>query len=629
MRQTIVFSEEESKTFLNPPIGGVIFTLKTNPTIKYQAIKCANTFFFVARNFKDAENRLWKFHAHGNYNAIYVHFDPNDTNPSAEPILVFAQCLDPLELTDSADRKAAVWNDVFREEIIINEKFKASVYEAGCILPYIAYQKDHNKECVLPETYLLCNAILDMFEKTGRIVLDAIAPGNFVTRLSDGKVICIDAGFALRFDVSKKNNREKILFVDEKATHQITGFENDDAFEKSVTSLSVWPKKASLYIDYFNQYNQKIGTPYYFIITFIKALIVLATLNLELKTTDVLRPTKNWPSNLLDPQWEFIMELAALFDSKTPDLKLPQSHLFKKSAGAALQEHNKRIWSLILKSPLSPQEIQWARLNPMSPFIYWFSYLKVDAKIRHHFITKPCYQLSTDTFYLLADFVLDGNMDKWSEFSTYYDNNTRLGATPSKGERFHALLALISLIENLPADQKTLTDSAKTARDELHGLNFSEIKLLVAGFQYGLRGKHLPLPIDNSDISNERHQMIMRALENRLRLPEAIQDKFEIKTLAKASDAELSKIIAKMNQHLLQTRLPEKIESSSSADLNQLWCGLGLTPSDEASPPRDHSVASPSPHRCPSTFFRNLQQRDPAPESPNACFLRVLQENAL
>lgn len=99
------------------------------------------------------------------------------------------------ELTDLPLRSVRLWNLINHDlqpkaevvDVIDKEGRKHTVW--AC--PFVTGRQASDKE--------MSRALIDVFNSTGRIVLDAMSPKNFVTT-AEGKVICIDIGMALNME---------------------------------------------------------------------------------------------------------------------------------------------------------------------------------------------------------------------------------------------------------------------------------------------------------------------------------------------------------------------------------------------------------------------------------------------
>lgn len=125
------------------------------------------------------KDQKWTFYDYGAYNAAFRSED-------GKQLLKVTHPNTGQSLTNLAERAAAVWNE-------INPGHPAAPchiihgYDAW-VAPFIEGR---------PSTpYEVIGKLIDIFNSTRRVVIDAFGPGNFLTT-ADGQVICVDVGLAL------------------------------------------------------------------------------------------------------------------------------------------------------------------------------------------------------------------------------------------------------------------------------------------------------------------------------------------------------------------------------------------------------------------------------------------------
>lgn len=127
----------------------------------------------------------WSFLGGGSYNEVYI---------NKERTLVLKIQKNNAK-TDDPERSVRLWN-----EINPNCKPKAYVvitaFGKAWVCPFIKGRQATDDE--------MSEAIIDIYNNTGRIVVDATAKNNFITT-PEGKVLCIDIGMAL--ELEKKEER--------------------------------------------------------------------------------------------------------------------------------------------------------------------------------------------------------------------------------------------------------------------------------------------------------------------------------------------------------------------------------------------------------------------------------------
>ena len=119
----------------------------------------------------------YDYFAHGSYNLAYK---------SANGKRVLKRPIDESYATDSPERMVRVWN-------LINPNFPAQVIynvareSVAWVAPFI--------KGVEPTQAEIAQKILEIYEKTGRIVADAFVTSNFI-KVENGSIVCIDVGAA-------------------------------------------------------------------------------------------------------------------------------------------------------------------------------------------------------------------------------------------------------------------------------------------------------------------------------------------------------------------------------------------------------------------------------------------------
>jgi len=144
----------------------------------------------------------WKKIGEGNYNKVYK---------NTEETLVLKISKNEAA-TDEPNRAVNTWN-----EVNPNLNPKAELYDDpkhnhhGWTAPLIIGENSSDIEIAIE--------LIEIFNRSGRIVVDAYVPGNFKTT-AEGKVICIDIGMAL-----KLNSSEDISIVSRKTWHEDNAWE--------------------------------------------------------------------------------------------------------------------------------------------------------------------------------------------------------------------------------------------------------------------------------------------------------------------------------------------------------------------------------------------------------------------
>ena len=165
------------------------------------------------------EQLKWTKLGRGTYNQAYLSDDKK---------LVLKIQREDLKLVDIPmdlpERSVRIWNEV-------NPDFPAFIAKTknwtGWICPYISGVKPTDKE--------ISDCIIDIFNKTGRIVEDAAGRDNF-KKTPEGRVVCIDIGIALQME-----QRDQV-FLPGKLTRS-----------KSAVSLYAWDKLMEGFSEFFPQ----------------------------------------------------------------------------------------------------------------------------------------------------------------------------------------------------------------------------------------------------------------------------------------------------------------------------------------------------------------------------------------
>lgn len=176
---------------------------------------------------------------------------------------------------------------------------KLANYRKGWICPYVKGVQASDLE--------ISSALIDIFNQTGRIVIDAISPKNFIKTYS-GLVVCIDIGMALQLEKRESSSIRK--------TH---------IRQPSLTSLQTWHGLKEKYTHYF----EKASTSYPKTVNTIKALLFIKSYHPDIEDVSFF---KNTP---------FLMEKLS-FAYDTEHLK----HDFSVIKQKHLNELNKYIKSI-------------------------------------------------------------------------------------------------------------------------------------------------------------------------------------------------------------------------------------------------------------------------------------------
>jgi hypothetical protein len=96
--------------------------------------------------------------------------------------------MDYLPITDLPERSVRLWNEI-NPDLEPEATLISTEMGDGWACPFIKGVQASDHEMSV--------ALIDIFNRTGRIVVDATAPENFI-KTPSGKVVCIDIGMALQ-----------------------------------------------------------------------------------------------------------------------------------------------------------------------------------------------------------------------------------------------------------------------------------------------------------------------------------------------------------------------------------------------------------------------------------------------
>ena len=139
-----------------------------------------------------SDGRIWEFLGAGSYNNAYrlcqqhggdlVLKIPKNKHYSA---------------TELPERAARLWN-------LINSDINpaATLLDKGWVAPYISGTNPTDTE--------ICHSLIDIYNRTKRIVVDPGMPGNFIKQDETGKTVCVDIGYALRMNVLMSRSQDSL-----------------------------------------------------------------------------------------------------------------------------------------------------------------------------------------------------------------------------------------------------------------------------------------------------------------------------------------------------------------------------------------------------------------------------------
>src|SRR3989338_631154 len=124
----------------------------------------------------------WKKLGEGTYNVAYVSDD-------GKSVLKIQKSDDK---TDTPERSVRLWNTI-NPDIPPPARLEQTEKGVGWVCPFIKGKQASDKEMSI--------ALIDIYNKTGRIIVDATAPKNFVKLpFPRSRVVCVDVGMAIQME---------------------------------------------------------------------------------------------------------------------------------------------------------------------------------------------------------------------------------------------------------------------------------------------------------------------------------------------------------------------------------------------------------------------------------------------
>lgn len=140
-----------------------------------------------------AEGKYYWFLGEGSFNRAY-----SSTSIPCEVLKVAKHSIGSHPVNSPA-HSVSVWNEInpdypARETQV---EYDEAIHNAW-ICPFIPGKR--------PSTEEICQTIMEIYERTDRIVIDGYVPDNFV-KMRDGRIICIDIGLALKLDPTSPTSK--------------------------------------------------------------------------------------------------------------------------------------------------------------------------------------------------------------------------------------------------------------------------------------------------------------------------------------------------------------------------------------------------------------------------------------
>lgn len=170
----------------------------------------------------------WRYLSEGSYNKVYR----NPTKTIVAKVRKFNS-----DITDTPERSVRIWNEI-NQNIFPPAKLVNLNGKAGWQSSYIEGRQSTDQE--------ISHALINIFNATGRVVVDAVGKKNFLTTKS-GQVVCVDIGMALLLEPDGEQHAVP--------KHIKRG---------SLTSTKTWsllhPSYYGFYHSYFSSYPNTVNT---------------------------------------------------------------------------------------------------------------------------------------------------------------------------------------------------------------------------------------------------------------------------------------------------------------------------------------------------------------------------------
>lgn len=171
----------------------------------------------------------WTFEGEGSFNRTYrngnlilkVAKNPSSTQST------------PLDAMDNYARSVRIWNEInlnLHPPAYIHETMIDGNKVIGWVCPYIEGVQASDKE--------ISQKLIDIYNKTGRVIFDADVQGNFI-KTPTGEIICVDIGLALQLELRDAS--------------QLVGLQRKSSF----SSLDSWYEAQSATVEWLENQGEK------------------------------------------------------------------------------------------------------------------------------------------------------------------------------------------------------------------------------------------------------------------------------------------------------------------------------------------------------------------------------------
>lgn len=227
----------------------------------------------------------WKYLAKGSFNTVYQSMDNS---------LVLKLPINKNIHTDTPERSIRLWN-MINPDIKPPAHIQQTEEGRGWVCPFIQGVQASDKE--------MSDCLIDIYNRTGRIVVDATAPKNFIKTKAGNQIVCVDIGMALQMEY-----------------RQDTHYTDVDR-RKSLVSLNAWNNYKEDYEDFFE--NNESTHPE--TINIVKALVFIKSNRPDIYDVSFLKTNP-----------ESIKQLAAAFDHKTHNATIIGYNLLEQQISSTL-----------------------------------------------------------------------------------------------------------------------------------------------------------------------------------------------------------------------------------------------------------------------------------------------------
>lgn len=305
---------------------------------------------------------------------------------------------------DTPMRSVRLWN-----ELNANHPPPAYIIEkngkCAWVCPYIEGEQASDAE--------MSKALIEIFNKSGRIVVDAIAPKNFL-KTPSGEIVCIDIGMALQMEKRQEQH-----------------FQNR---RLSTTSIAAWNELEYKYVAYF----KKWGSTYPHTVDMVQALLFIKFNRPDMVDVSFLKD---------DPS--FVKELAKAFNKQSAHSTLELLDKRASSQTQTITDAEKTNLDSNMQKRETPEEVRQCR-----------SRLEVVQRINFPHLKNSCSKQLEQYISFYGSINRKGDFEP-SLFTKIFKNEMLM---KQNVQRAHLLLTKINgadCVETMQADIKNATQDLK------------------------------------------------------------------------------------------------------------------------------------------------------------------------